>query len=99
MQLGLNFSLVAPSTGGCLIALGLRLWMGLAEALLYVRGHLFGGVDVQRRLLRVRTSDFDEEFARPTTSREFCRTVLLNNYSRNFSDAAIEPSHPLGSTT
>ena len=64
------------------------------------KGHLAEIVDVQRRLLQVRTSDFDErvrtpEYVRRILSMKFCETLL----KESFSDAAIEPSHPLGSTT
>ena len=95
MQLGdWNFSTMSPpSTGGCLIALGLRLLDGIGKRHSFMsEGHLAEIVDVQRRLLQVRTSDFDERVRTPDyveriLSDSFVETLL----KESFSDAAIEP--------
>ncbi|MEE2788344.1 MAG: gamma-glutamyltransferase [Myxococcota bacterium] len=90
-----------PSTGGCLIGLGLRLLEGIGERCeAFSEDYYRTMVDVQRRLLEVRTHDFDTQIREGDYLNRLLSKEFVDELSqRTLVDAALEPSHPLGSTT
>ena len=91
----------APSSGGCLIALGLRLLEGIGDRAAFMSPeHLVEVALTQRLLLEVRAADFDEKIHDPAFVAgllsderiEHLRTCLGRT-------AEVHPDNPLGSTT
>ncbi len=90
----------SPSTGGVLVALGLRLLEGIDRFPALSPAHACGLAAVQSRLLTVRDPDFDAAVRDPKVVE---RLLSLDNIDR-LRHAADGPSthwpdHPLGSTT
>lgn len=90
----------APSTGGALIALGLRLLEGVGATPFLSGDHAARVTAVQRRLLHVRDPDFDAEVRDP----KFVARLLDPATIAALRDAAPPPGPPapdapLGSTT
>jgi len=91
----------APSSGGCLIALGLRLLEGIRERAEFLSAdHLIEVALTQRLLLEVRTPEFDEQIH----DSAFVRELLSDRKLLELRDclgrpAAVHPDNPLGSTT
>lgn len=90
----------APSSGGALVALGLRLLEGLGGTEFLSPEHLLGLARVQDALLDLRDGDFDErcrdpEFLRSLFAEERIAALRAGVAARS----AAPPAHPLGSTT
>ena len=83
-----------PSTGGPLVALGLKLLDGVAEHDFLSHAHLLALVDVQRRLLAVRDAHFDENVRDPA----FVERLLAGAAGLDAAPSP-SPSSELGSTT
>ncbi len=81
-----------PSTGGVLVALGLRLMHDTAGVGFLSPAHVRAAVDVQRRLHEIRGAGLDERVRDP----EFVSRLLT---APPEAPPAPEPESPLGSTT
>ena len=94
-------TLPGPSTGGALIALGLRLLEGVGDTTSFLsREHLSETVHVQRRLLETRDDRFDEQ----VRDRRFIDALLSERsvsaiHSGTRPPAALFPDSHFGSTT
>lgn len=90
-----------PSTGGVLVALGLRLLEGIGATRFMSPEHVLGLAEVQRALLAERDEQFDERCRDPRTIRELLDegriAALRARLGRGPLRAA--PDSPLGSTT
>ncbi len=82
-----------PSTGGVLVALGLRFLRDAAHTGFLTSEHMVAAVEVQRRLHEIRGSGLDARVRDPA----FVQALLSAPPSH--ADAALEPESPLGSTT
>lgn len=82
-----------PSTGGVLVALGLRFLRDATGAGFLTPEHLLAAALVQRRLHEIRGTGLDERVRDPA----FVQALLAGPPPR--ADSALEPESPLGSTT
>ncbi|MCB9576782.1 MAG: gamma-glutamyltransferase [Polyangiaceae bacterium] len=86
-----------PSTGGVLVALGLRLLGGVGKLPFGSAEHVLALTDVQRTLLSVRDDSFDEECRDAAFVRELLSDAKVAELRTRA--AALHPDSPLGSTT
>lgn len=93
----------APSTGGALIALGLRLLEGVGDLAPLSIEHARAVIAVQRRLLWVRDPDFDAAVRDPKVVAGLLSPENVDRLRRLLADdtggAPPWPDSPLGSTT
>lgn len=97
------FTMPGPSTGGVLVALGLRLLEGIGATRFMSPEHVLGMAEVQRALLGERDEHFDERCRDPRTIRELLDEARIGALrSRLGSWRGLRPAapdSPLGSTT
>ncbi len=91
----------APSSGGALVALGLRLCEGLGERDGFLSpGHLLHLARIQDALLDLRDEDFDEHCRDPRFLRAlFDEDRVAALRAGVVARSLAAPAHPLGSTT
>ncbi len=89
----------SPSTGGALIALGLRLLKGVRDLDPLGPGHALALVAVQDRLLTVRDPDFDAAVRDPKVVERLLSAENIDRLRHLDGRAHPWPDHPLGSTT
>ncbi len=83
-----------PSTGGVLVALGVRQLQGTSAGARFLSPeHVLTAVDVQRRLLQVRDHHFDHRVRDPAFVNRLLTQPLADGGTHP------EPENPLGSTT
>jgi gamma-glutamyltranspeptidase/glutathione hydrolase len=91
----------APSVGGILIALGLRLLEGIGERHEFLSAsHMCEVAAIQRLLLQVRHGQFDDRIADPAFIQKLLSSNFVEELRRGLGEEREHvPFNPLGSTT
>jgi gamma-glutamyltranspeptidase/glutathione hydrolase len=94
------FTMPGPSTGGALVALGLRLLEGVGRCPFLSKAHVFRIAQVQEVLLAERHAQFDEQCRNPQAIRALLDETRVRQLRACVARGGVSTSDsPLGSTT